>query len=466
MARRLCKLEAAEGGRSILNGYDRNTDQWSYSFDGPFWKAVEHAHSLGKRGAGARVAIIDSACDLTIPALRDRVNQLIRCVPCPPPEEDTEHGSAVALLIAKVAPDCRFDVYAVRRSGDTIYASDVAIAIGKAASSEASILNLSLGTAEDVVDLDKKLDQISRDARVAFLSDPAPQHGKWMLANEILPDPNCEVCDGSSAAARSGKMIFAAAGNDASEISCPARAQEVFAAGFQVMAKRIVLPGPDGGRQIETTAPVGEQSLFVDLPLEEVSGVLGTSFASPMYAGVAALGATAAELACYVAALPMTSNAIEQHNAIKKEVARLGHSSPETGPRYQQVCDLYLNALRRLPHVHSQLEFVKRFSPAGFPITDPSTCFACGLFAYPLYVNFGLFLLEHGFFKDAKVLLEVARAIAPWSDEAAADLGRTLEALGDLEGALSLYNTATSLRPGVQPYEVSRERIKAELGNR
>ena len=93
MIQRFCKLEAAEHGRSILDGYDRAADKWSFTFDGPFWKAVDHAHSLGKRGAGAKVAIVDTACDLTIPLLRDKVDQTIRGVPRPVPEENTDHGS-------------------------------------------------------------------------------------------------------------------------------------------------------------------------------------------------------------------------------------------------------------------------------------------------------------------------------------------------------------------------------------
>ena len=81
MATRLCKLEAAEGSTSILNAYDPVTGQWSFSSDARFWKAVEHAHNLGRRGKGHKVAIIDTACDRSIPALRDRVDQMIRARP-------------------------------------------------------------------------------------------------------------------------------------------------------------------------------------------------------------------------------------------------------------------------------------------------------------------------------------------------------------------------------------------------
>jgi tetratricopeptide (TPR) repeat protein len=464
MSQRLCKLEAAEHGRSILDGYDRAADKWSFTFDGPFWKAVDHAHSLGKRGAGTKVAIIDTACDLSIPALRDRVDQIFRPVPRPVPDENTDHGSAVALLIAKVAPECRFDVYAVQRGDGTIEAGDVAYAVCDAEKSDAGIINMSLGTWLKLTDLDERLRHITPEVRDGVLYGPTPQHSKYLLLNEINPDPGCELCKRSSLAAKSGKLVFAAAGNDASEISCPARAENVFASGFQIREERVVLRGPDGGQEVRTTAPVATQSIFVDLPLEEVSGVLGTSFASPLYAGVGALGVTAAEFSSYLAAMPMSQIAIVEHMTIKAEIARLGNDTPRLIPRLQRVSDLYLDSLKRLPHIHSTVEYRHRGKPAGVAIADPAQCFACGFLAYPLYVNFGLFLLEHRFTEDAKGLLEVARAIAPWSDAAAADLGRTLEELGDLKEALDLYNIALTLAPGIQPYLESQKRIQEKLG--
>lgn len=425
---------------------------------------MDHAHKLGRRGTGTTVAVIDTECDLSIPALRDRVTSVNSLMPSPLGENHTDHGTAVALLIAKVAPECRFDLYPVQRDDYTIDANDVAYAVGVASKSQANILNLSLGAWQKVADLYEKLQQASQDERLACLYGLSPQHSRWALLNRILPDPDCGLCQETSAAARSGKLVFAAAGNDASEILCPARAEEVFAAGFQVKEKRVVLPGPEGGKEEGTAPAVEAQSLFVDIPLEEVSGVLGTSFASPLYAGVGALGVTAAEFSCYLSTMPMTYAAVTGRQAIEIEVATIGHYTPQMTAPLQRVSDLFFGALKRLPHVHSALEFKKRGSPAGVAITDPSKCIACGFFACPLYIDFGLFLLEHGYPHDAKVLLEVARAIAPWSDSAAANLGRTLEMLGDLEEALSLYDTALSLAPGIQPYQESQKRIKTKLG--
>jgi tetratricopeptide (TPR) repeat protein len=465
MTKQSCDLEAAKEGGSILKGYDPVTDQWSYTFDGPFWQAVERAHRLGWRGAGALVAVIDTECDLSIPALRNRVTHVNHCMPAPLAQPSTEHGTAVALLIAKVAPECRFNLYPVQREDGTIDAYDVAHAVGEAAISAAGILNLSLGHSRKVPDLDERIRKAYQDAPELFQGASSPQHFKWALLNQVLPDPDCVLCQKAAEAARAGKLVFAAAGNGASEILCPARAEEVFAAGFQLREKRALEPSPDGGLLVSTNAnaPVEVQAIFVDLPLEEVSGVLGTSFASPLYAGVGALGVTAAEFACYLSAMPMMTAAIVEHNAIKIEAAKIGHPTPQMTPRLQQVLELYLGALERLPHVHSEVEFKRRRSPAGVTITDPSKCIACGFLAYPLYINFGLFLLEWRHLPDAKALLEVGRAIAPWSDAAAADLGRTLEELGDLEEALSLTDTAVTLAPGIQPYQESQKRIKAKL---
>jgi hypothetical protein len=67
---RVLEFEGTTAARRIVQGYDPRGDQWAFSFDSPFWKAVKHANELGHRGAGERVAIIDSGCDLGISRLR------------------------------------------------------------------------------------------------------------------------------------------------------------------------------------------------------------------------------------------------------------------------------------------------------------------------------------------------------------------------------------------------------------
>jgi len=47
----------------------------------------------------------------------------------------------------------------------------------------------------------------------------------------------------------------------------------------------------------------GEQSPAWDIALDEFNGILGTSFASPLYAGVGALGIGSADLKSYLSSI-------------------------------------------------------------------------------------------------------------------------------------------------------------------
>jgi subtilisin family serine protease len=461
MASRLCKLESAEDAPSLLRGYDPSTEGWDYSFDSEFWKAVDHAHRLGRRGGGRKVAVIDTACDLRVPALRGRVDRVIEMSPQPLSPGGNEHGTAVALLIARVAPDCRFDIYPVRRDDGSINASDVAHAIGQAAASDADVVNVSLGAWQCVPDIQDRVRAAGREAVEACLFGPSPKQATQELLNRILPDPDCDLCRAATAAAAAGKLVLAAAGNDPGEILCPARAERVFSIGFQ-RSKRTVVNASTGDYEVaEGLSPEAPQSYFWDISLPEISGVLGTSFASPLYAGVAALGVTAAEFSAYLSAVPVTMLASQFQAQLNISVAETGRL-PEGMERVQEgALRLFAAALRRLPHVHTRTEALEK--GGGRPIADPASCATCGLFAAPLYVNCGLFLLQSGNIGDGMDLLSAARALAPWSCDAAANLGRALEHIGDLNSALRHYDDACRLRPGFAVYEDERKRILAAM---
>jgi len=467
MKSRLCRLEGEENAPSFLDAYDPPTGQWRFPPNARFWRAVQHAHSLGRRGKGHKIAVIDAAFRTNFPALRGRVKRKFQCVRHRLPGYtglNSDHGTEVLLLMAAVAPECRFDLYSVQREGGGINEADVAYAIDQAASSDADIINLSLGFQQTVPDLENKLQHIGSEAISTLLGGPSSRHGKYVLSNQLLPDPNCELCNAAAAAARNGKPVFAAVGNEASDIYCPARAEEVFAVGFQTTEQRVALPIPGGETLIGEGSLVETQSLFLDLSLEEVPKVLGTSFASPLYSGVAALGVTAAEFCAYNSAMPSTADAAIIHRQVKIESSKLGHVTQEMSQRLQQAYRLFLDAMRMLPHIHSQTEMdARQGSNTGLTIADPARCIACGFLAYPLYVDFGLLLLEFRHLQQAKGLLEVASAIAPWSDSAAADLGRTLEELGNLKEALNQYDRACRIAPGVATYEESRQRIANKL---
>lgn len=100
------ELEANDSVDDVLAGYDREHDRWSFTFESDFWRAVRHAHGLGRRGAGERIAIVDSACDLSIPRLASCVEHSERTA-SGTLAGPTEHGSAVALLISAVGGAAR-----------------------------------------------------------------------------------------------------------------------------------------------------------------------------------------------------------------------------------------------------------------------------------------------------------------------------------------------------------------------
>jgi len=105
-------------------------------------------------------------------------------------------------------------------------------------------------------------------------------------------------------------------------------------------------------------------------------------------------------------------------------------STPNPDPELvKQISRWYLNAQKKLPHVHCQYQAEVN---AQAPHSDPSHCFSCGIFAEPIMVNHGLWLLETNRTESARSLLEAARTVAPWSADATANLGATMRELGDI----------------------------------
>ncbi|MEO8927759.1 MAG: S8 family serine peptidase [Caulobacteraceae bacterium] len=445
LGERFCQLESGSGSGRLLDAYDAASDSWAVPFEGDFWSAVAHAHALGERGQGRRIAVIDTACDTTIPALAARIDNLVRIAPRPLGAEDTSHGTAVALLIARVAPQARLDIYAVAREDGRIDAADVAFAIETAAASDAVILNISLGTATAVTDLSLRLQGLAPALAAAYDAEDDALLAKSKIADILAPDGECRLCAAALAASLAGKMVFAAAGNDGAQLLCPSRSAGAVAGGFQSEAHQIVpLPGSAGETETASSAdPHAPQSVFNDIALRETDGVLGTSFASPLIAGAAALAANPHEISGYVGAVRPA-----YRGSADMTLVTLGE-----GDREKLVASAHANfqrAMRLLPHVHSGFEAFLRNGPPG--VSPPAACATCGLFAHAAYVNHGLLLLGAGALAAAESLLGAAVALFPWSAEAAANYGRTLQEMGDLTGALSQYDRALALRPGFPVY--------------
>jgi tetratricopeptide (TPR) repeat protein len=429
------RLEAETGATTVVDAYDAVAGTFHFASEGRLWHALERAHLLGATGRGCTVAIIDTMCDPSIPVLRAK----LRHTPEQPPHP---HGTAVALLISYIAPDCSLDIYPIL---DDAGQPDMELArqgVVQATMSDAAILNLSLGMPRDFQRPNSS--DVVADL-VAALNNPH----RWM--NEVSPDvPDCILCPAVERAVAAGKLVFAAAGNDADSIFCPARVEGVTAIGFQHVSRALAsIPG-GGTTEISDAIGVGRQSPTFDIAIDEITGVLGTSFASPLYAGIAALGLTQAELSAYLASTRMGTFA----HTLKAELGQAS-SDPDL---IDSACGAYEQALQRLPHVHSQVG--ARFRP-DLPMSDPATCWSCGFFAEDKYVNAGLFYAATGRYGEAADLLSTARILMPWSWDAAAGLGALCNRLNRLDDAISFYEIALQLRPGNAQYQAMIEQIRA-----
>jgi tetratricopeptide (TPR) repeat protein len=134
-----------------------------------------------------------------------------------------------------------------------------------------------------------------------------------------------------------------------------------------------------------------------------------------------------------------------------------------TSPRefVEFVGNVYQEAFAAHPHQHKT---------AG----NAAGCLGCSIFSEQLYVNGGLYFLERGALDKAEQSLRTARWFAPWSPDAAANLGRTLQARAELmlttannvvaatrllDEAINHYSDALGLRPGFRPYQLQLDEI-------
>ena len=437
---RVLEFEGAAAARGVVDGYNSVTNRWTFSFDSPFWKAIKHAHELGRRGTDRRVAIIDSGCDLSILRLRQRVDAVKSFVPGAADQDTLGHGTAVALLTTEVAPECRLDIYQVARDGKPDE-SAVIEALTAVAESNADVVNVSIAALSPF--------QFTAEQLQTGIADGDGSGKKY-----ALEEKPCGLCAAATAANAKGKLVFAAGGNAPNTASCPARAQGVAAVGFEGSYTKVTgLPG--GGMQSAAFAsgPNAPQSLLLDVSLREIPGVLGTSFAAPLFSGAAALGLTQAELNGYIAA-----NAAAAFPQLFQGLIR--SSVKPTSDMVKQVSRWFEIAQKKLPHVHCTYQ--AGVNP-GVVASDPMTCFSCGIFVESIIVNHGLWLLETFRTNDAKSLLEAVRTIAPWSADATANLAATMRELGDIPGAIKLYELALQLRPGFRVYTSELKRLRKRM---
>lgn len=416
MRKKELQFESYHEAKSLLESYNPERDEWDFPQADNFWDAVKEAHKLGHRGEGKRIAIIDGSFDLRMPKLRDQAKGSIHKWAAP--GESKDHGTAVALLIASVAPSSSFDLYEVSENQKPSQRL-VVRALELAGQSEATLINLSIGRPIGIL---------------GWL------YWLWRTVK------HCEICTAASIAASNGKLVIAAVGNAEGEIFCPARASSVRSIGFQRVV-RTVTKTQEGGESESAywEKPSYPQSITPDYTLQQPEGVLGSSFATPLITGAIALIDNVGEVPQFLKASKVGGMAEAMH-------ARIRDSGSSKG--YGLVQKLYIKALSSLPHRHIKEE-------------NGPPCIPCSLFAEHLYVNAGLSFIETGQLDFAEELLRAARWFAPWSPHAVANLATLLrsrasnvfkhgggktECLHLLCAAREEYQYALKLRPNFGPY--------------
>lgn len=407
------ELEGIESARSVLAHYDLNKDSWDLPEIGPFWDAVRQAHQQGRLGEGKRIAVIDGGCDFSIPRIRQQAGD----GPCfsIAPGQPTAHGTVVALFIGRIAPQVKIDIYEITVAGKPD-ATAVLQAINQAAQSDAIVINLSLGQLRDF---------------------------NW---SETEP---CELCAAVTRASTNNKLVVTAVGNNAQAVYCPAQDEHCVAVGY-CSEQRWVEHGLKGANELAAWAPPGysqswalERGVFT---VQQAPGVAGSSFASPLLSGFSALLDNPLEVPAFVQCETFAAAGAIWLSLKNREFADKA----------------FVNGLNHLPHQHHAGE-------TGAP------CIACACFVDDLYVNAGLHYLLSNELDRAEELLRVAVWLNPFSADANANLGRTMEeralialrnsayarqTLSLLEESVSYYDAAIKIRPGFAVYEAERRKVR------
>jgi tetratricopeptide (TPR) repeat protein len=444
--KRYCEFESHGAMANLLAQYEPATENWRLEKKGPFWDAVKRAHQAGQHGLGSRVAVIDSSCDFSIPQIYRQTGGRPKLPG--PSGEPTDHGTLVSLLIGAVAPECNMDIYEISRNGEPDI-NAVEKAINLAAKSNADIICLSLGSPIDIELKEKYVEALRRKDILTYFKMSIEDDGQIAEREE----PACSLCKAASQAVKKGKMVFAAVGNDKGAAYCPALHTDVVSSGFQLVTKSVVAADYGGYREVAYgNLPNFNQSLLSDYTVMQLPGALGSSFACPLIAGAATLGIKQEELKKFLISSSLTSTADALQPLLSSESPR-------------ELIDLvkhaYQKAFQKHPHQH--------LKPGG-----AAGCIGCSFFSLQLYCNGGLFNLNTGNYDIAESFLRVARWFAPWSCDAAANLGRTLQAQAEkilsiendivhaqklLDESIQHYTDALTIRPGFPPYQNQLEEI-------
>lgn len=412
------ELEGFDSASSLLTHYNREQSSWDIPKEGEFWDAVALAHSLGRRGAGRRIAVIDAGFDLTIPALlKQRPMNSVGAEP-------SAHGSVVALLMHEVAPESELLLYTTTRNGK-VNSALIVDAIRDATEHCVDVINLSLGkhyplievlNRDMVVDLAKWVAQAAKKGDHKIGLSEIVGSGWRRFIKRI---PNSPVNDAVEFAASRGITVVAASGNDTNSVSAPALLPHVFSIGFHTVGRT----SGKGMQKAVCLPPTGySQSQFADFMVAQPQAVLGSSFATPLVGAFAVLMKDRKQLDAYRA----------MGYAAGEASALMSKFTFDDGA--QTIDDFFIRAVEQDPHRH--LDEIA-----------PEPCPECSYFAAFLYVNFGLWKFNWGDLTGAELLLRTARGFAPVNVDAAANLAMTIARRVDHDrGSMPIDEMARSLR--------------------
>lgn len=424
----------------LLQRYDPTSRSWNFAKTGEFWEAVSLAHSLGQFGAGRCVAVIDDGFDMTLPVLAPHTLRSVG-----QPHAVSVHGTAVALLILEVAPEVKLLLYPTARTTDAhpqIDADAVAAAINDAVEQGADIINLSLGEAVPVAELfshekffaDAPKDHDTTAEDLVFW---AAQRAATCDIRETLTLAADGLTASVEAAVAAGVVVVAAAGNDADHFFVPAALPGTIAAGFTRIRTDVI----DGFESVSLRVPSFTQSVLTDFMVIQPPDVLGSSFASPLIAGLVAVARTPNTL-------------VELKAAVRRSgwATHLWRNHPQEEWRSDRqgiIDELFKTAVNDAPHHH-------HWESGRYQ------CPECAFLLYSAYTNYGLFTLGWKDFSHAEVVFKTARSIAPHRFEAPANLAVALrersvgvrgeDAVRLLASACEASAASLARRPDYGPY--------------
>lgn len=208
------------------------------------------------RGAGVKVAVIDTGIDLAHPDLTANLRTGINLVrPGRTPDDDNGHGTHVAGIIGAVsnsigvvgiAPNVELYPVKVLNSRGVGYLSDIIAGIDWAVANRMDVINLSLGTSEHIQSMQ---DAIRR-------------------------------------ADQAGTVVVAASGNSGGAVMYPAAYDEVIAVGM-TNEDNEVERASSRGPQLDLVAPGDD--IYSTYKGQRYREMTGTSMAAPHVVGAAAL---------------------------------------------------------------------------------------------------------------------------------------------------------------------------------